>query len=173
MPSILETRSLEPKLRELKTETVQDYSEFFEGVVGRLAFYTDEEKETAIALHQPDVLRNWLNDDRRLALMVVDQGGDIIALADARIVLSKARNIEVGCLNWILVDESARGRGVATTLYDEIERRFLARGCAQVIASVKKDNAASMAFHERLGFRPSTIMHKSDQSLILMKTLAL
>jgi len=56
------------------------------------------------------------------------------------------------CETTIHLAESARGRGVGTTLYTTLLDELATRGFRSAIAGIALPNAASIALHERLGF---------------------
>ena len=57
----------------------------------------------------------------------------------------------------LCVDESVRGRGVATALYRHACDYARSKGCAFVTLSVWQGNDTAMAFYEKMGMRPRTI----------------
>jgi len=57
-----------------------------------------------------------------------------------------------------------RGRGIATALLAELERRLRAAGCLKVNLLIEPDNAAAAGFYARLGYR-------RDQLLFMEKWL--
>jgi predicted GNAT superfamily acetyltransferase len=56
----------------------------------------------------------------------------------------------------VIVAESARGRGIARMLYEDLFAKARAAGHVRVVCEVNVEppNAASVAFHEALGFVP-------------------
>lgn len=52
------------------------------------------------------------------------------------------------------VREDARGQGVGGALYAELRRRLVALGYFQAFAGIALPNAASVALHESVGFKP-------------------
>lgn len=57
-----------------------------------------------------------------------------------------------GWVNYLAVDPARRGRGHGRALMAEAERRLLALGCPKLNLQVRADNAAAIAFYERLGY---------------------
>ena len=51
-----------------------------------------------------------------------------------------------------------RGRGIATALLAELERRLLALGCPKVNLLIEPDNAAVAGFYARLGYRQDELV---------------
>lgn len=51
-----------------------------------------------------------------------------------------------------------RGRGIATALLAELERRLLAVGCPKVNLLIEPDNAAVVGFYARLGYRQDELL---------------
>lgn len=60
---------------------------------------------------------------------------------------------EISCY----LDASARGRGIGRALYEVIEARLREQGYWKVFAVVTSANAASVAFHEALGYRKTAV----------------
>lgn len=54
----------------------------------------------------------------------------------------------------VYVRPDAHRRGIARALYDELFARLREKGFRQAIAAIALPNPASVALHERLGFRP-------------------
>ncbi len=59
----------------------------------------------------------------------------------------------VGYLEGVYVREEYRLRGVASALLDAAERWAAERGCTEFASDCELDNADSLAFHLRAGFR--------------------
>ena len=69
-----------------------------------------------------------------------------------------------GWVNRLATSPAARGRGIATGLLAELERRLIARGCPKVNLLVELDNTAAVGFYERFGYRP-------DQLVFMQKSI--
>lgn len=57
----------------------------------------------------------------------------------------------------LCVDESARGRGVATTLYRHVCAYARKMGCQFITLNVWRGNDSAMHFYEKMGLRPRKI----------------
>ena len=51
-----------------------------------------------------------------------------------------------------------RGRGIATSLLAELERRLLAVGCLKINLLIEPDNAGVASFYARLGYRRDELL---------------
>jgi ribosomal protein S18 acetylase RimI-like enzyme len=58
----------------------------------------------------------------------------------------------IGRLTALVVDESARGRGIGRALVNAAEEYFRARGCALIEVTSNKKRTDAHAFYERLGY---------------------
>jgi L-amino acid N-acyltransferase YncA len=58
------------------------------------------------------------------------------------------------------VRSDGRGRGLGTALVQALLPRAAARGKHVMVAGVDADNAASIRFHERLGFKRAATLHE-------------
>ena len=56
----------------------------------------------------------------------------------------------------VFVAPEARGAGIGRTIFVELARRCLARGCAALEWGVKDDNVTALAFYDALGARRRT-----------------
>lgn len=63
----------------------------------------------------------------------------------------------------VYVAEAARGRGVARALLDALVTASEAAGVWTLLAGVLAENAASLAVHERAGFRRVGVQHAMGQ----------
>ncbi|HYN31860.1 MAG TPA: GNAT family N-acetyltransferase [Ilumatobacteraceae bacterium] len=97
--------------------------------------------------------------------LVADIGGDVVGFC---LVLASGSTYDSVNYRWfterydafmyldrVAVDSSARGRGVGTALYAEVDRRMATIEAANHLAlevNVDPPNDVSLAFHARLGF---------------------
>jgi phosphinothricin acetyltransferase len=59
------------------------------------------------------------------------------------------------------VDETARGKGVASALYRRLFEILAAKGYCNLYAGIVVPNDASVGFHKALGFEPIGIFHRA------------
>jgi len=91
-------------------------------------------------------LASVLERDPELVL-VVEDGGSIVASVlgtwDGR----------RGWVNRLATHPGHRGRGLARLLITELEARLRAKGCRKLNLLIEPDNAAMVAWYERLGYQ--------------------
>jgi GNAT superfamily N-acetyltransferase len=63
----------------------------------------------------------------------------------------------IGRLTAVVVDESARGRGVGRALVEAAERFFAGHGCAMVELTSNKKRTDAHAFYDRLGYAATSV----------------
>lgn len=90
-----------------------------------------------------------------LGFVACDGKGRVIGVIEASI-----RLFAIGCdgspvvfIEGVAVEESHRRQGIAKGLAGEVERWALDRGIRHLASDALVDNAASHAWHERLGFQ--------------------
>ena len=83
------------------------------------------------------------------------EGLFFVAVADGRVAGTAMGGYDGhrGWLYTVAVDPRLRRRGVGTALVRRVEAELASRGCANVNLQVRADNAAVVAFYERLGYR--------------------
>ncbi len=91
------------------------------------------------------------------AAKVVDDDGTI----GAYLLGFRSQTADVGYVHLVAVRRSWRGRGVARDLYAWFSEQMRERGCTHLKAITTPANAASIAFHEAMGF---TTTHVSDHA---------
>lgn len=80
----------------------------------------------------------------------------------------KARFSRFLYIDRVVVDQKARGQGLARMLYDETAQVAKQQGRERLVCEVNLDppNAASDAFHEKLGFRPIGQQRLTDGKVV-------
>ena len=129
---------------------------------GRLlvrTFEPDDEPAVIALWHACGLTRPW-NDPRRdiARRRAIDDGlflvGTLVRGGPARLVASAMGGYEGhrGWVNYLGVDPAHRGHGHARAMMAALESRLLARGCPKINLQVREENAAALAFYERLGY---------------------
>jgi hypothetical protein len=68
-----------------------------------------------------------------------------------------------GWVNRLAVRSSMRGRGIASALMTELERRLVNIGCVQVNLLIDPDNADAAGFYARLGYQAHDLIFMAKQ----------
>lgn len=102
--------------------------------------------------------------DCRLVARDVTSGPDGPVLGWAAISAVSARRVYRG-VAWesVYVEQAARGRGVGRALLDALVAETEAAGFWTIQAGVLADNEASLALHERVGFRRVGVQRRLGQ----------
>ncbi|MEL6857237.1 MAG: arsinothricin resistance N-acetyltransferase ArsN1 family B [Pseudomonadota bacterium] len=85
--------------------------------------------------------------------LVVEQSGKVIAYAYATAHRSRDA-YKWSCDASVYVAEDARGRGLASSLYEALFATLKNQGLATVFAGIALPNDASLAAHKKIGFQP-------------------
>ncbi len=85
------------------------------------------------------------------SLIVEDSDGE---LAGFIISFASQTHPQTGYLHLVWVSPERRLSGLARTMYTRVFALLRGRGCTRVEAVTRPSNAASLAFHEHLGFTP-------------------
>jgi len=83
------------------------------------------------------------------SLIVEDEGDNVLGFV---IALRSQTHPETGFIHVVWVRPDVRRTGLAADLYARVFDLLRARGCRRVEAVTIPENAASLAFHERMGF---------------------
>jgi L-amino acid N-acyltransferase YncA len=96
--------------------------------------------------------RAWHAAHRRDCRFVARLDGDVVGWT--ALARYSSRDVYAGVM-WesVYVDAAARGRGVGSALLRTLIPASEAAGVWTLIAGVQAENAASLALHERVGFR--------------------
>lgn len=95
--------------------------------------------------------REKLEDDLRSSythFLVAVEGGEIVGYA---IALHLPGN-DVADIHNIAVSPAARGRGIGSTLFDELMAWCRERGATAIMLEVREDNGAAQALYSSRGF---------------------
>ena len=124
---------------------------------GVLAIYAPIVERTAISFElEPPSLEEV---ERRIArgaswpFLVCEEGGELAGYAYA-VPFRDRPAYRFAIESTVYVAEGARRRGIARGLYRSLLGCLDAQGFARVIAGITLPNAASVALHEAIGFRP-------------------
>lgn len=104
-------------------------------------------------------------DDRSIGrLFVLRVDGRVAGMANALLTVSTAEGRRVVLLEDVVVGAAWRGRGYGRALVEHVVAWARAEGLARITLLADRDNAAALAFYQRLGFEFSAMR-------VLRKTL--
>jgi GNAT superfamily N-acetyltransferase len=114
----------------------EDYAQFLRSFV-----------ELGVADIPPDRER-WVRD-RLPSTLIFELEGKFAAYAFFE------KLAQTGYVRQVVVDPSARRRGVAGAVMEDLRGRFAAAGCTEWCLNVKPDNLPAIRVYERAGLRPA------------------
>lgn len=101
----------------------------------------------------------WLLDHPdRGRLFVLRDDGRVVGMANALISISTAEGGPVLVLEDVVLAATHRGRGHGRRLVEHVLAWAAAEGISRVTLLADKDNAAALAFYQRLGFEKSAMV---------------
>jgi len=117
-----------------------------EGIADRIATFETEPRS-------PEQIAKQLIDKAdRFPTVVAEHAGRVVAWAAAGPY--RARPAYAGVAEHsVYVARSARGKGAGRVVLDALCRAYAERGFWKIVSRIFPENAASLALHERCGFR--------------------
>ena len=123
------------------------------------AIYNHYVRETAITFDTEEVAveerRRWFDEHApagRHQLLVAELGGDVVGYASTGTFRTK-RAYETSVEMSIYLDPAATGRRIGSALYAALFPRLEREDVHRALAGITLPNPASIALHERFGFR--------------------
>lgn len=102
-----------------------------------------------------------LLSDRSAIVLVAEIEGRVVGYITGRVQVEPRRVLpRKGVVEDWYVDQAVRGSGVGRALYEELESRFLGRGCDVVESATWASNDGARKAHEALGFREIRVMFR-------------
>ena len=104
------------------------------------------------ALDRGSLCAHRINEVEQLTC---DPDLSLVAEQDGRVVaaIMGAWDGRRGWLHHLAVDVAYRGRGIATRLIGEVERRLRAKGCLKVNLLVNRGNEPARCLYRRMGYQ--------------------
>jgi GNAT superfamily N-acetyltransferase len=103
-------------------------------------------------------LRRILDHSDHGRLFVLRDAGRVIGMANALISISTAEGGPVAVLEDVVIAAGHRGSGHGRRLVEHVLAWAATEGMSRVTLLADRDNAAALAFYERLGFEESAMV---------------
>jgi L-amino acid N-acyltransferase YncA len=117
-----------------------------EGIADRIATFETEPRT-------PDQIATWLADKGdRYPTVVAERDGQLVAWASASAYRSRPAYAGVA-EHSVYVARSARGTGAGRVTLNALCQLYAERGFWKIVSRIFPENTASLALHERCGFR--------------------
>ena len=117
-----------------------------EGIADRIATFETEPRSTE------QIATQLQQKGAHYPTVVAEQGGHVIAWAGASAYRSRPAYAGVA-EHSVYVARSARGKGAGRVVLDALCRVYAERGFWKIVSRIFPENTASLALHERCGFR--------------------
>ena len=117
-----------------------------EGIADRIATFETEPRTAE------QIAKQLLDKGDRFPTIVAEHDGQIVAWASAGAY--RARPAYAGVAEHsVYVARSARGKGAGRVVLNALCRAYAERGFWKIVSRIFPENTASLALHERCGFR--------------------
>lgn len=146
-PGALQTRLATP------ADAAAIASIYNEGIAGRIATFETEPRTPA------QLATQLVDKGDRFPTVVVERGGEIVAWASAGAYRSRPAYAGVA-EHSVYVTRAARGTGAGRAALEALCRAYAERGFWKILSRIFPENTASLALHERCGFRVVGIYHR-------------
>ena len=124
-----------------------------EGIEDRVATLETEPRT-------PDERRAWLaGRGERHPVLVAERGGQVVAWAGAGAYRSRPAYAGVA-EHSVYVARAARGTGAGRAALEALCQVYADRGFWKIVSRIFPENTASLALHERCGFRVVGVYHR-------------
>jgi phosphinothricin acetyltransferase len=117
-----------------------------EGIADRVATFETEPRTTA------QIAAQLADKGDRFPTVVVERDGRVVAWAGAGAYRSRSAYAGVA-EHSVYVARAARGTGAGRAALDALCRVYAERGFWKIVSRIFPENTASLALHERCGFR--------------------
>jgi phosphinothricin acetyltransferase len=127
-----------------------------EGIADRIATFETEPRTPA------QIAAQLADKGERFPTVVVERAGRVVAWAGAGAYRSRPAYAGVA-EHSVYVARAARGTGAGRAALDALCRAYAERGFWKIVSRIFPENTASLALHERCGFRVVGVYERHGQ----------
>lgn len=127
-----------------------------EGIADRIATFETEPRTTA------QLTTQLVDKGDRFPTVVVERDAEIVAWASAGAYRNRPAYAGVA-EHSVYVARAARGTGAGRAALDALCRAYAERGFWKIVSRIFPENTASLALHERCGFRVVGVYQRHGQ----------
>lgn len=109
-----------------------------------------------------DALEKQLADDTCDVLVAKDESGKVAATAAIYYIEVPVRSRPYAFLEGLVVDESTRGQGVGTKMFEKILELARAKHCYKIVFTSGSDRLDAHKLYEKLGFKKWGLEFRMD-----------
>lgn len=103
-------------------------------------------------------LELMLAEPERRCVLVAEESSRVVGMIAAQLVVSTAEGAPSALVEDMVVDESARGRGLGRRLVQALEAWARGRGATRMQLLADRDNRSALRFYERMGWRATQLV---------------
>lgn len=109
-----------------------------------------------------DALERQLADETCDVLVAKDESAKVVATAAIYYIEVPLRNRPYALLEGLVVDESTRGQGVGTKMFEKILDTARAKNCYKILFTSGTDRTDAHKLYEKLGFKKWGLEFRMD-----------
>ena len=124
--------------------------------------YLQKDEAGVIALWQKTGLTRSWNDPKKDIIRKLKVQADwfLVAEQDRKIIASVMAGYDGhrGWINYLAVDPSVQGKGIASKLMQYVEKELEEFGCPKINLQIRKGNQSVMEFYQKIGYQQDDVV---------------
>ncbi len=125
------------------------------------AFQPDDMSAVIKLWQKAGLIRPWNNPEKDIARKLkVQPQWFLVAEKDQQIIASIMAGYDGhrGWINYLAVDPTMQGKGIASELMHQVEKQLQAFGCPKINLQIRKGNQNVIDFYEKIGYREDEVV---------------
>ena len=124
--------------------------------------YLQKDEAGVIALWQKTGLTRSWNDPKKDIIRKLKVQADwfLVSEQDRKIIASVMAGYDGhrGWINYLAVDPSVQGKGIASKLMQYVEKELEEFGCPKINLQIRKGNQGVMEFYQKIGYQQDDVV---------------